>query len=124
MKIVIAVLVILFAVTACTWFINPQEETEPIGEVDSIITISGTVSETIDDCIFDGMCAFVIATEAHGNVTIIWSEGDSPNCANDMFGDLANHTVQIGDIVEAMGRVVSADAITTCGNDTFFIRKP
>ncbi|MEL6408462.1 MAG: hypothetical protein AAFR81_29110 [Chloroflexota bacterium] len=85
-------------------------------------SLSGEVVEFISDCAFDGICAYVVETESGEQVTVIWSEGMSPNCQNDMFNG-GDTDIQVGDTLEATGRAIDDSTISACGNDSYSITK-
>ena len=85
--------------------------------------VTGTIVDFINECPVDGICAYVIETDEGQEVTVIWVEGDSPNCANDPFG-LDNGIDIFGaedDRIEAFGTVVDDNTISVCGDDSYYI---
>lgn len=85
--------------------------------------VTGYIVDFINECPVDGICAYVIETDAGQEVTVIWVEGDSPNCANDPFG--LNNGIDIfgaeDDYIEAFGTIVNEDTISVCGDDSYYI---
>lgn|GEM_PF-2507234 len=121
MRTFLSLIFIALTVSACGLFDKDSGETvEPIGEIGTTITVTGSVIETIDDCVVDGICAFVVQIETDEQITVIWSEGDSPNCFNNPFppGDI---TIETGENIEAYGRIVDAGSISVCGDDSYYI---
>lgn len=85
-------------------------------------TLSGEVVDFISDCAFDGICAYIVETNAGEQVTVIWAEGDSPNCMNDPFNG-GDTDIQVGDTLEATGRVIDDNTISGCGDEVYNITK-
>ena len=121
MRTFLSLIFIALTVSACGLFDTDSGETiEPIGEIGTTITVTGSVIETIDDCVVDGICAFVVQIETGEQITVVWSEGDSPNCFNNPFppGDI---TIETGENIEAYGRIVDAGSISVCGDESYYI---
>src|SRR5690606_1323118 len=97
-------------------------DTDPSADADTR-QVTGTITGFINECPVDGICAYIVETDEGQEVTVIWVEGDSPNCANDPFG--LDNGVDVfaaeGNRIEAFGTVVSADTISFCGDDSYYI---
>lgn len=78
--------------------------------------LTGEVVDTIDDCAFDGICAYVVDTD-QGQYKAIWAPG-MISCE----GTMDEHIV-VGDTVEIFGEVTEADSISICTNSTYSIHK-
>ena len=85
--------------------------------------VRGEVTERINDCAFDGNCGFVIITDDNQEITVIYAEGMSMNCRNDMFNGQSNDDIQVGDTIEANGTIINANTISACGDTTYYITK-
>lgn len=119
-KIVIMMIGCALMLSACAEY--DQAEDMDIRAQSSIPNpINGTVSEIISDCAFDGICGYVVSSENGDDVAVIWAEGMSLNCSNDMFGDNSRDIV-FGDTIEAYGRITDEAQITTCGDDDYYIK--
>lgn len=79
------------------------------------VNLTGTVVDTIDDCIVDGICAFVVDTD-QGQINAIWAEG-MRRCEGTMDSGIA-----VGDTVTIRGAVTDADSVSICGGAGYFIR--
>jgi catabolite regulation protein CreA len=79
------------------------------------VNLTGTVVDTIDDCVVDGICAFVVDTD-RGRINAIWAEGMT-RCAGTMDSAIA-----VGDTVNIRGTVTAADSVSICGGANYFIR--
>ncbi|MEM8533142.1 MAG: hypothetical protein AAGF95_20015 [Chloroflexota bacterium] len=84
--------------------------------VGSTARITGEVVDTIDDCAFDGICAYVVDTD-QGQYKVIWAPGMIP-CHGTMDGDIV-----VGDTVEVFGEVTEADSLSICTDSTYSLRK-
>ncbi|NOK57685.1 MAG: hypothetical protein GFH27_549303n50 [Chloroflexi bacterium AL-W] len=84
--------------------------------VGSTARLTGEVVDTIDDCAFDGICAYVVDTD-QGQYKAIWAPG-MISCE----GTMDEHIV-VGDTVEIFGEVTEADSISICTNSTYSIHK-
>ncbi len=84
--------------------------------------VSGEVVEFISDCAFDGNCAYVVETDAGEQVTVIWAEGSSPICQNDPFNG-GDTNIEVGDTLDAFGRVIDETTISGCGDSSYYITK-
>lgn len=93
---------------------------EPIDNTETR-TVSGQIIETINECLVDGDCGYIIVPAEGGLLTVIWSEGDSPNCQNDMFPQ-DDSIIYIGSQIEAFGYIVDDTTISVCGDDSYYIR--
>lgn len=97
---------------------TPQQE--PTGAAD-VQNITGTVVEQISDCAFDGICAYVVETDA-GQVNVIWSEGMTlQGCLGTIDAG-----IEIGDSIEATGATSMAlegASISVCGDASYYIHK-
>jgi DNA/RNA endonuclease YhcR with UshA esterase domain len=97
---------------------NPTDAPMDDAQVQSV---TGTVVGTVDDCAFDGICAYVVDTGA-GEVNVIWSEGMTMNGCQGEIGP----NIQVGDAVEAMGAVSTAldgESISVCGDASYYVRQ-
>ena len=79
------------------------------------VDLTGTVVDTIDDCVVDGICAFVVDTD-RGRLKAIWAEG-MHRCAGTM-----DSGINIGDTVNIRGAVTATDSVSICGGAGYFIR--
>ncbi len=109
---------------ACSWLTNgflvEQDMAAPANSlpftVDTEVTLSGTVTGTIDDCAFDGICALVVDA-AGETVNIIWAEGMLA-CAGQYAGDIA-----IGDTITAYGIARDANSLSICASPAYTISR-
>ena len=110
---------------ACSWltsgFIVEQGMAESVSNslpftVDTEVTISGTVTGTIDDCAFDGICALVVDV-AGETVNVIWAEGMLA-CAGQYDIDIA-----IGDTVTAYAIARDANSLSICASPAYTISR-
>ncbi len=81
------------------------------------VELTGSVEETIDDCAFDGICAYVVATD-RGRVIAVWAEG-MLRCAGSLEPGIA-----VGDRVAIRAAVTAPDRVSICGAPDYFIRTP
>lgn len=80
------------------------------------IMINGVVTDTIDDCAFDGICALII-TSVDIDYTVIYAPG-MMLCEGEYDG-----TATIGDSVGVNGELTGeANTITICTSPDYFIR--
>lgn len=84
--------------------------------VGSTARLTGDVVDTIDDCAFDGICAYVIDTD-QGQYKVIWAPGMMP-CKGTM-----DDNIVVGATVEVFGEVMEVDSISICTDSTYIIRK-
>ena len=84
--------------------------------VGSTARLTGEVVDTIDDCAFDGICAYVVDTD-QGQYKAIWEPGMIP-CEGTMDADIV-----VGDTIEIFGEVVDTDSISICTDSTYTLRK-
>lgn len=120
-------LIVLTVASACTWwFEGPTRPDEPpmpaqAPEVGSDLQVTGTITATIDDCAFDGICAYVVDSEDFGTVNVIWSEGMTMNgCSGQFEGQ-----PQVGDNIESLGLVtelLEGTSITICPSQAYYVR--
>ena len=123
-------LIVLTVASACTWwFEGPTRPEEPptlppaaqAPEVGSDLQVTGTIIDTIDDCAFDGICAYVVDSKDFGAVNVIWSEGMTMNgCSGQFEGQ-----PQVGDNIEALGLVtemLDGTSITICASQAYYVR--
>jgi len=85
-------------------------------QVGADIELTGIVEETIDDCTFDGICAYVVATD-QGRVIAVWAEG-MLRCAGSLEPGIA-----VGDTVALRAAVTAPDRVSICGAPDYFIRR-
>jgi hypothetical protein len=87
----------------------------PMGEV---LTFTGTVVEHINDCIFDGICAWVVESD-NTRYTVIYSPGmmmcPNPNGIVEEIG--------IGDTVAVTAEVVGENELLLCNSTDYTLRK-
>ena len=85
------------------------------GEVETMFT--GTVTGTIDDCAFDGICAFIV----NESMEVIWTNG-MMQCMGSMDNDIA-----VGDNVEVYAGTIFNDngssSFSICSDEEYYIRK-
>lgn len=79
------------------------------------VTATGTVVDRIDDCAFDGICAYMVDTD-RGQLTAIWAEGAVP-CAGRMDQNIA-----LGDAVDIHAVATAAQQVSMCGAPDSFIQ--
>lgn len=92
------------------------QESSPFMEQN--IQLQGIITGQIFDCIFDGICAYMINSETLGPVTVIWATG-MLRCEGILAPDL-----QIGDKINVFGRQISPDEISICAEPDYYIRIP
>ncbi len=86
--------------------------------VGEAVQMQGTVVDTVDDCAFDGICAYVVDTDA-GAYNVIWSEGMTPvPCQGEI-----DTAIAVGDTVEFSAEVRTADSVSVCPSADYFVRK-
>lgn len=133
---IISLGLVLMLVSACaSWFITddapaPIEDdplSEPLPEetesdmaanlftVDDDVTVTGTVTGTIDDCAFDGNCALVLDVDGT-EVNAIWAEG-MLRCEG-QYDD----SITVGDTVEASGIARDGNSLSICPSADYYIR--
>ncbi|MFP4439278.1 MAG: hypothetical protein ACLFVO_18710 [Chloroflexaceae bacterium] len=98
---------------------GPAGNAEPaeltVGEA---VQMQGTVVDTVDDCAFDGICAYVVETD-QGAYNVIWSEGMTPvPCQGDI-----DTGITVGDMVEFSAEVRTADSVSVCPSADYFVRE-
>jgi hypothetical protein len=69
------------------------------------VRFRGTVVDTIDDCVVDGICALVVETDT-GRYTAVWSQG-----MRQCLGNIENG-IAIGDPVEVFGRAQDTASVS------------
>lgn len=121
-KFILAVLLLVASllISACDVLENLAEQSTggsptaatTIGET---LTVSGTVVDTINDCIVDGICAYVVESEGV-RYDIIWAEG--------MLRCEGEYTeLSIGDSVTAFGEVINeSGGVSICRSDKYYVR--
>lgn len=92
---------------------TPAVATVTVGEA---IQIQGTVVDTINECIVDGICAHVVDTDTE-QYTVIWAPGMIP-CEGQVEPEIA-----VGDTVDVYAEVQAADTLSVCTAQDYFIRK-
>ncbi len=100
------------------FFIVESDTTAEPPEPDTIVVnLAGTVTGTIDDCAFDGICAFIIDDKTE----VIWANG-MMQCLGSMDNDIT-----IGDQVEVYAEVplntTRGSQVTICTGEEYYIRK-
>lgn len=88
---------------------------QPDLQIGSEINLSGTVVDTIDDCVVDGICAYVVDTD-QGRITAIWAEG-MQRCEGTMDAG-----INVGDTVTIRAEATATDTVSICSRATYFIR--
>lgn len=92
-----------------------DEGSEPVGEV---LSFTGTVVEHINDCIFDGICAWVVESDGT-RYTVIYAPGmmqcPNPNAITD--------EIVIGDTVEVTAEVVGTNELLLCNSTDYTLRR-
>ena len=83
--------------------------------VDDEVSVTGTVTGTVDDCAFDGNCALVLDVDG-SEVIAIWAEG-MLRCEGQYEDGLAN-----GDVVEALGIARDTNSLSICPSSQYYIR--
>ena len=95
--------------------IEVLSEEAPMG---TVLTINGTVIEHINDCIFDGICAWVV--ESNGiPYTVIYAPG-MMQCPNP---NAITEEIAIGDTVEVTAEVVGTNELLLCNSTDYTLRK-
>ena len=79
-----------------------------------LISVTGTVIGTIDDCAFDGICALVVDTDS-GVYDVIYAPG-MMMCEGTYDGSAV-----IGDTVEVYGELAEQSTITICTSPDYYI---
>lgn len=104
--------------TAATCYANDYtiEVLTPAANVGSEMTITGVVVDTIEDCVFDGICALVVDA-ADGRYTVVFSPGEA-QCPNFAALDM---TIGLGDTVEVFAMVTGNYELFTCPSMTYYI---
>jgi len=94
--------------------IEAVEQTQG-GQSEAMFT--GTVTGTIDDCAFDGICAFIV----NESMEVIWANG-MMQCLGSMDNDIA-----VGDNVEVNAESIINDdgsvSFSICTGEDYYIRK-
>ena len=98
---------------------GPAGNAEPVElTVGKAVQMQGTVVDTVDDCAFDGICAYVVDT-GQGEYNVIWSAGMTPvPCQGDI-----DTGITVGDTVEFSAEVRTADSVSVCPSADYFVRK-
>ncbi|NDJ52895.1 MAG: hypothetical protein GYB68_07415 [Chloroflexi bacterium] len=78
-------------------------------------TVSGVIIGTIDDCAFDGNCAYVIETDDGREINAIWAEG-MLQCEGAL-----DDNIQVGNAVTVRGLARSATDISICPSPNYSI---
>ena len=110
---------------ACAWLTGSFMVEEGMAEstsnmppftVDTEVTITGTVTGTIDDCAFDGICALVVDV-AGEVVEVIWAEGMLA-CAGQYTGE-----INLGDTITAYGIARDTHSLSICPSADYYISR-
>ncbi|GAB5494347.1 MAG: hypothetical protein Phog2KO_45620 [Phototrophicaceae bacterium] len=114
----------LYTMEVCSntdFYITVLETDSPAPD-DTTRQVTGNIIDFINECPVDGICAYVIETDAGEEITVIWVEGDSPNCSNDPFGISDTDIFGAEDNrIEAFGTVVDDNTISVCGDNSYYI---
>jgi hypothetical protein len=111
--------ILLLALGACG---QSAGGTEPL-QAGEVVELTGTVVDTIGDCAFDGICAYVVDTE-RGQVTVIWSRGLSIVEAEDVppcLGSL-DQGIAVGDTVDIRAAAIAEDRVSICASQDYFVQ--
>jgi hypothetical protein len=103
---------------------DPQYTIQVLSEGDApmnageVLTFTGTIVEHINDCIFDGICAWVVESDGT-RYTVIYSPGMMmcPN-PNGIIEEIA-----IGDTVAVTAEVVGENELLLCNSTDYTLRK-
>jgi len=113
-------LLIALAVSACglsEFFTTESDINAPTIEVSAgDVNLTGTVTATVDDCAFDGICALIVETDS-GTYQVNWAEG-MMGCLGEYTGDVA-----VGDTVDVFAETREPGTVSICGGEAYFIRK-
>ena len=94
---------------------NSTSSDDPIGDVGTVITVTGEVTGSIGDCAFDGICATIITTDDGKTIDVIWAEG-MVRCEG-QYEDIAQ-----GQRLEARAEVIGASQVSICRDATYYHR--
>ncbi|NJK81676.1 MAG: hypothetical protein HC876_16835 [Chloroflexaceae bacterium] len=108
--------ILVLLISACGSPIATGTTNNGAPAVNQEMQISGPVVDTIDDCAFDGLCAYVIETE-QGRYNAIWAQGMLP-CE----GQVDQH-IAVGATIEVFGVVTDATSVSICASTDYYIRK-
>ncbi len=122
LKFIITFSLLIMLTTACSWATDMFITEGPMTSssmlpfvIDSEVTVSGTVSGTIDDCAFDGICALVLDVNGE-TVNVIWAEG-MLQCQGQYAGDIA-----VGDTVDAFGIARDDNSLSICPSPDYYVQ--
>jgi hypothetical protein len=79
------------------------------------LTFTGTITEIVSDCTFDGICAYVVSTE-NETYTVIWAPGMAP-----CHGQFEQSSV--GDVVEIDAEETDGTTLSICNDSGYYIRR-
>lgn len=123
MKKLVLLTVIALSLSACSIFQLIDRQSDPTSEIQTSRQVTGEIVDFINQCPVDGICAYIIETDSGEEVTVIWSEGDSPNCFNNPFP--VNNEVDtfnaVNTEIEVSGIVVDSNTISVCGDESYYI---
>lgn len=103
--------IVLLVFGACG---QPANNAEPV-QAGEVVDLSGTVVDTIGDCAFDGVCAYIVDTD-RGQVTAIWSEG-MVRCEGSLEQNIA-----VGDTVDIRAAAIAENRVSICASQDYFIQ--
>ena len=88
----------------------------PIGEIGQVITVSGDIIGSVDDCVFDGICATIIRSDDGMVYEVVWAEG-MLQCEG-QWEDIPE-----GARLEARGEIISDTQLSICCNSSYYMRQ-
>ena len=89
---------------------------DPIGEIGTVITVTGDIIGSVDDCIVDGICATIIRADNGTVYEVVWSEG-MLRCEG-QWEDIPE-----GARLEARGEIISDTQLTICRDSSYYMRQ-
>lgn len=104
-------------ISGCTWLeqLRPPAAFEPL-PVGETVTLTGTVTGSIDACVVDGICAVILENE-NGQYEAIWNNGGWTQCMGEMERNIPH-----GAMVTVYGRVESENQVSICPSEKYYIR--